>query len=199
MSKLSHPLEILSASFRRCEPEKIFLSWVRLLWPSVGMKPSWIILVCSVWVFFLATLYPSLARWFRAVTAFLSEISLVRLMVIISSTYWVRELSFRSSLAKNFLKDSEWVFEPLWQDFATVLLINYRKRHVLNLIQNTRSWWTVEWPAGYNDWELLNVYFGSLIDCPVVQYHPVYPIGFFYGANEGFIGWLAWSNKTLVN
>ena len=39
----------------------------------------------------------------------------------------------------------------------TLWLMEYRVRHIFNLIQNTRSWWTIECSAGYRDEEPLDI------------------------------------------
>lgn len=123
---------------------------------------------------FLGYLYPLLAMWFRVVTVFLSEASLVGLMI---RRLW-RVLSSRSRFFRCWGKFAPKTVGNFWtlgaglfsnvvfvvclspatqkeKFIVTLGLMEYIK-HLLNVRQSIRSQWIVEWPVGFRDYHLYN-------------------------------------------
>ena len=139
------------------------LSWDGLLQPSVRMKPRQVTAVCDIWAFSWTT---SILYWLGS-----SEASLVGLAIRMSSAYWRRVSFSRGRTFRSLAKLSPkmgWEFLHPWGQTArkycfscmlspathkpkflvTLGLMEYKRRHHWRLIQNTMSWWLVEWPAG---------------------------------------------------
>ena len=71
--------------------------------------------------------------------------------------------------------------------------MEYRTRHLLNLIQNTRL-------CGQQDVGIRDTYIlGGFMDCYETLYHPVFLLGFLSRENGSITDWLVWSNKVLFN
>ena len=67
---------------------------------------------------------------------------------------------------------------------------NEYRRCLLNLTQNTTSWWQQSNQHGIEIRNYWMYILRGFTDCPEVLYHPVFATGFFNRKNGGVTGWL---------